>query len=291
MSWRTVVITKNSKLDYSLGHMVIRDIENTVKVHISEISLLIIESTAVSLTTALLNELVKKKVKIIFCDEKRNPSFEITSFYGSHDCSLKIKNQIQWNTFTKQSVWTAIIVEKIKNQAKVLKINGLEQYKKLLQYIDEIEFNDASNREGHAAKVYFNSLFGKGFSRNDDCPTNSALNYGYSIILSTFNREVVSSGYLTQLGLFHNNVFNQYNLSCDLMEPFRPFVDLLVKDMNVEKFDTEEKRIILNLLNKEVVLDGRKETILNAIKKYCRSVFSAIEENDSSIIRFPKYEL
>lgn len=288
MSWRTVVITKVSKLDYSLGHMVVRDVERTVKIFLNEISVLIIENTAVSLTAALLNELSKKKVKVIFCDEKRNPSTELVSYYGSHDTSLKIKRQIQWNEYIKQAIWTLIVTEKIKNQAEVLELYNLKQCNLLYNYVDEIEFNDKSNREGHAAKVYFNALFGKDFSRNDENSINAMLNYGYSIILSTFNREVVSSGYLTQLGLFHDNMFNQFNLSCDLMEPFRPFVDSLVKEYNPINFDKEEKQYILKLLNEEVVFDGRKQTLLNAIKLYCKCVFIAIEENDTSIMRFPK---
>ena len=113
-------------------------------------------------------------------------------------------------------MWTQIVAEKIKNQAKVLEIYKLPQSSMLMGYIDELELNDKSNREGHAAKVYFNALFGKSFSRNDECPINAALNYGYSIVLSVFNREITANGYLTQLGLFHDNMFNQYNLSCDL---------------------------------------------------------------------------
>ena len=167
----------------------------------------------------------------------------------------------------------------------------MPQYTQLLQYIDEIEFNDSTNREGHSAKVYFNALFGKSFSRKNDCPINAMLNYGYSIILSAFNREVVSNGYITQLGLFHDNMFNQYNLSCDLMEPFRPFVDSIVKECNPVKFDKEEKVLIYSLLNKELIIDDRKQTFLNTIKIYCKSVFTAIEEQNSSLIRFPKNEL
>lgn len=286
MSWRTVVITKTSKLDYSMGHLVVRDVESMVKVHISEISVLVIESTAVSVTAALLCELIKKKVKVIFCDEKHNPLSELTPYYGSHDCSLKIKRQIAWNETVKQCVWTQIVAEKIKNQAKVLEIYKLPQSSMLMGYIDELELNDKSNREGHAAKVYFNALFGKSFSRNDECPINAALNYGYSIVLSVFNREITANGYLTQLGLFHDNMFNQYNLSCDLMEPFRPFVDIAVKDMNPHKFEKEEKISIFNLLNDEFKIDGRTQTFINAVKIYCKSVFDAIEECDTSLISF-----
>lgn len=286
MSWRTVVITKTAKLDYSMGYMVVRDVESTAKIHISEISVLVVESTAVSVTAALLNELINKKVKVIFCDDKHNPSFELTPYYGSHDCSLKLKRQISWNKTVKQFVWTQIVVEKIKNQAAVLDYYKLEQSSQLMEYIEEIELNDKTNREGHAAKVYFNALFGKGFSRSDDCPVNAALNFGYSIILSIFNREVAASGYLTQLGLFHDNMFNQYNLSCDLMEPFRPFVDLTVREMNPVKFDKEEKLQIYAMLSEEIRIDGRTQTFINAIKIYCKSIFAAIEENDISLIRF-----
>ena len=286
MSWRTVVITKTAKLDYSMGYMVVRDVESTAKIHISEISVLVVESTAVSVTAALLNELINKKVKVMFCDDKYNPSFELTPYYGSHDCSLKLKRQISWNKTVKQFVWTQIVVEKIKNQAAVLDYYKLEQSSQLMEYIEEIELNDKTNREGHAAKVYFNALFGKGFSRSDDCPVNAALNYGYSIILSIFNREVAASGYLTQLGLFHDNMFNQYNLSCDLMEPFRPFVDLTVREMNPMKFDKEEKLQIYAMLSEEIRIDGRTQTFINAIKIYCKSIFAAIEENDISLIRF-----
>lgn len=291
MSWRTVVITKTCKLDYSMGYLVVRDVEKTTKIHISEISMLIVESTSVAVTVALLNELTKKSVKVIFCDEKHSPSFELTPYYDSCKSSLKLKQQIDWDDHIKQYIWTNIVAEKISNQAKVLKQFQLSQYTQLLHYIDEIEFNDATNREGHSAKVYFNALFGKSFSRKNDCPINAMLNYGYSIILSAFNREVVSNGYITQLGLFHDNMFNQYNLSCDLMEPFRPFVDSIVKKSNPKKFDKEEKVQIYTLLNKELIIDDRKQTFLNAIKMYCKSVFTAIEEQNSSLIRFPKNEL
>lgn len=291
MSWRTVIITKTAKLDLSLGNLVIRDIENTTKIHIGEISILIIESNSVSITAALLCELVKGKVKVIFCDEKRNPLSELTPYYGSHDCSIKIKRQIEWQTFTKQCIWTNIVCEKINNQAAVLEYYKSEKAVLLRQYVEEIEFFDKSNREGHAAKVYFNALFGKKFSRNSDSAINAALNYGYSIILSNINREVVLNGYITQLGLFHDNMFNQYNFSCDLMEPFRPYVDFLVKEMEPVKFEKDEKAKILTLLNKELLIDDRTQIFTNAVKIYCKSVFSALEEKDTTLIRFPKNEL
>lgn len=290
MSWRTVVISNNAKLDYQIGYMVVRG-EKTTKIHLNEIGMLIVESTAVSMTSYLLSELMKNKIKVVFCDEKRNPCSELVSYYGSHDTSSKIRKQIEWTKDDKDHIWTEIVSEKIKQQALMLQRYQKEEASMLFEYMEEVEFGDITNREGHAAKVYFNALFGKKFTRTDENPINAALNYGYGIILSIFNREIVSSGYLTQIGLFHDNMFNQFNLSSDLMEPFRPLVDQLVVELKPEKFETEEKRKMLELLNKEVEICGKMEVVTNAIKIYCRSVFDALNDRDISLIRFYYNEL
>lgn len=290
MSWRTVVVSSSAKLDYQLGFMVIRK-QDVVKIHISEIAVVLIETTAVSLTAALLSELIKKKVKVIFCDEKRNPSSELIAYYGSHDTSMKIRKQMEWDAETKAAVWTEIVSEKIRKQAELLEEYDRVEADMLFHYIKEIQFGDETNREGHAAKVYFNALFGLDFSRSTENSTNAALNYGYGIILSSFNREIVSNGYITQIGLFHDNMFNQFNLGSDLMEPFRPLVDRIVKELQPVKFEHEEKVQMLQILQQEVMISGRKEFVNNAIKIYCRSIFDALNDKDTSLIKFYRNEL
>ncbi len=291
MSWRTVVISNCSKLDYQMGYLVVRQKEIT-KIHLGEIYLLIIENTGVSLTAALLSELTKRKIKIIFCDEKRNPSSELVPYYGSHDTSAKVREQIKWSDDIKKAVWTEIVAEKIRRQSETLTEYGHPAEARMLcDYIKELQFGDETNREGHAAKVYFNALFGKSFTRSEDNSINAALNYGYSIILSCFTREIVANGYLTQLGLFHDNMFNQFNLASDLMEPFRPLVDCLVMDTKPEKFEHDEKVEVLKLLQQEVRIADRKELVNNAIRIYCKSVFDALNDQDTSLIKFYSNEL
>ena len=290
MSWRIVAITKRCKLDLRLNYLVIRG-DETLRIHLSEISTLIIETTTVSITTALLCELTKRKIKVIFCDEKHNPSSELVPYYGSHDTSDKVRVQVKWTEAIKAEIWTEIIKEKIKNQAILLERLEKSEAKLLRKYIYEVKLNDETNREGHAAKVYFNALFGMAFGRNEENYINSSLNYGYSIILSAVNREIVSLGYITQLGLFHDNMFNQFNLSCDLMEPFRPIVDELVYNMQPKKFDIDEKIILMDALNKEVIIDNKKQYVNNAIKIYCKSVLDALDSNDISKMRFYGNEL
>lgn len=290
MSWRIIVISKRAKLDLQLGYMVVRS-EEITKIVLSEISTILIESTAVSLTTSLLAELSKRKIKVIFCDEKRNPSAELISYYGSHDTSNKIRKQIAWKQSTKEAVWTEIVTEKIRKQKEFLEALGKEETELLSSYLKEIDWNDVTNREGHATKVYFNAVFGMDFTRTEDNIINAALNYGYTIILSAFTREIVANGYLTQLGIFHDNMFNQFNLASDFMEPFRVLVDREVFRLNPTKFEHEEKMQLVNILNHEVKIDSKMQYVNNAIKIYCKSVFEALNEDDSALIRFYKNEL
>lgn len=290
MSWRIVVISKRAKLDLQLGKMVVRSDEVT-KIVLSEISTIMIESTAVSITASLIAELAKRKIKVIFCDEKRNPSCELVNYYGSHDTSNKVRKQIIWKQQTKEAVWTEIVTEKIRKQKELLELLGRKESALLSDYLKEIVWNDGTNREGHAAKVYFNALFGLDFTRTEDSLINAALNYGYSILMSAFAREIVASGYLTQIGIFHDNMFNQFNLASDLMEPFRILVDREVLMMPLEAFEHQEKMRLVDILNHEVWIDGKLQYVNNAIKIYCKSVFDALNEEDSALIRFYRIEL
>ncbi len=289
MSWRTVVVSSHCKLDLKMACMVIRS-DDTKRVSLDEVSMILVESTAVSITGCLISELTRRKIRLVFCDEKYSPCAEMTPLYGSHDCSAKIRTQIGWSSETKAFIWTAIVSEKIRNQSIHLKMLGHDDEAEMLNgYIAEMELNDETNREGHAAKVYFNALFGQCFSRNNDNSMNAALNYGYSLILSAVNREVCACGYLTQIGLFHDNMFNYYNLSCDLMEPFRIIVDRLVAKKRYTSFGTEEKHELIRLFETQVIIAGQEQYLQNAIKIYCRSVFDALNGNDSSLIRFFRF--
>ena len=186
MSWRTVIITKICKLDYKMGFMVVRA-EETKKIFLDEIAILLIENPAVSLTGCLLEALTEKKVRVIFCNAKRNPNAELVPYYNAYDCSRKIKAQIDWSDDIKGAVWADIVAEKIRKQADFLKdLKMFEEESLLRSYLFQIEPHDVTNREGHAAKVYFNALFGMDFTRSEENLINSALNYGYSILLSAY---------------------------------------------------------------------------------------------------------
>lgn len=285
MSWRIVNITNICKMELKNNNLFIRYNDSHCIVSIAELGTLVIENTGVSITASLIAELVKNNVNVIFCDEKRNPLCTVNALYGSHNSSEKIRNQISWTKENKDKVWRLIVREKIKNQSYLLEKQGKSESAMLNDYIDEVEDGDITNREGFAAKVYFGALFGKQFSRNSDNSINVALNYGYGIILSKVSRVVVSNGVITQIGIHHDNMFNHYNLACDLMEPYRILIDKKVVDMKVDEFGKEQKRELIQVLNEEVLIEDKRQTVSNAIEIYVRSVLNAVSSGEMNIIR------
>lgn len=286
MTWRTVVVSSRSKVSYSMGYMVIRG-EELRRVFLDEVHTVMVESTAVAMTASWIDECMKRKIRIILCDPKRNPEGEFMPYHGSFDSSRRIREQIQWTKESKDLIWQAIMKEKINKQAKLLRFFEKEKEAALLEsYISQVEPGDVTNREGFAAKVYFNGLFGMDFTRREDNVKNGALNYGYAILLSACNREAAACGYLAQIGVFHDNLYNPFNLGSDLMEPFRPLIDREVLLMNPTKMEKEEKMRLVNVMNQKVFINGRETSVNQAIGIYERSVFKAIEEGKPELIRF-----
>lgn len=286
MGFRTVIVNSRCKLEYRLNYVIVRG-EQERRIIVNEINTIIIQSTAVSLTAALLCELVKHNVKVIFCDEKSNPQSELIPYYGAHNTSKRYKTQFMWREETKRTVWKTIIEKKIKNQACVLLKSGFStEYEMLNAYAAEVRLGDISNREGHAAKVYFNCMMPLGENRRSGGFINGCLNYGYAVLLSAFNREIIACGHLTQLGIWHDNEFNPFNLSCDLMEPLRPVVDFIA--FSLPSDDPDFKKKMASVLNCETYFSGKKTTLDIAIRQYVHSVMEAMEENDKSLICFPE---
>lgn len=278
MSFRTIVIANQSKLSYKNRFLVVKQNNDEKYIHLSEIDTVIVDSITVSISTYLLKELSDNKINIIFCDEKHNPFGELLSYYSSHNTSKKIQKQINWLKENKDKMWQNIIKNKIINQALMLRKINSNKYELLLSYIEEVLSADKTNREGHAAKVYFNELFGKDFVRNESDNINAALNYGYAILLSTINKEIISNGYLTQLGIHHKNEFNEFNLSCDLMEPFRIVIDNFVYYNQEKELNTEFKLDIVNIFNDRYTYENKKYTLKDIIKLYVKNTLESLDD-------------
>ena len=284
-----MIVDSPCKISVGGNYLILRS-DEVKKIHLSEVYYLMIACPAVNITGVALCELNRQKIKVVFCDEKRNPYGELIGYYGCFNCSKKLKTQIAWDSNVASAVNTMIIAQKITNQALLLRKCGFDERAEMLEdYVAEIELDDAGNREGHAAKVYFNTLFGKDFSREKDCAVNAALNYGYSVMLSDINRAVVACGRSTQIGINHCNEFNEFNLSCDLIEPFRVIVDEYVFEQGNRAFDKDYKFDLVGLLNKRVRLD-REYSLHDAIGVYVKNVTDSLDRGRSDTLLLYKFE-
>ena len=286
MGWRTVIVNTHSKLSYKNNHLIFKDASRTELIHLSEVDILLLETTDIVLSTVLIKRLVDENILVIFCDDKRLPTAYLMPYYGRHDSSLQLSRQIAWNEDVKAEIWTTIIAQKILNQAFYLGSCGfLEKSQSVIDLYHGLDLFDPSNREGHAARIYFNTLFGNDFSREQDSDINAALDYGYTLILSMFAREIVLSGCMTQFGLKHANQFNQFNLASDIMEPFRPIIDRIVYENRNSSF-VKIKRELFTIFSDTFHYNDKDMYLSNIISDYTKKVIQALNQPEKGVPEF-----
>lgn len=267
MGWRNVIISQHAKLSYSSNNMIVQTFEGINQIPIVDIYILIIESNQSVITTELIGKLTVNDVKIVFSDNNHDPCCETVNYYPNNRSLNKLEEQYNWPSNRANILWTKIINNKIINQINVLSFYN-HNTQTLENELSKLELGDTSNREAVVARKYFMLLFDKTFARRDFSPMNAALNYGYSILLSTFNRAIVLKGYLTEIGIHHHSDENSFNLGSDLMEPFRPIVDYWLANKKFNHLTPDIKFSLVELLNVEIKYNGKNMILNNAIDKY-----------------------
>ncbi|HEM3634226.1 TPA: type II CRISPR-associated endonuclease Cas1 [Streptococcus suis] len=286
MGWRTVIVNTHSKLSYKNNHLIFKDATRTEMIHLSEVDILLLETTDIVLSTMLIKRLVDENILVIFCDDKRLPTAHLMPYYARHDSSLQLSRQIDWEEAIKAEVWTHIISQKILNQSIYLSACGfIEKSQSVMNLYHSLELFDPSNREGHSARIYFNTLFGNDFNRELDNDINASLDYGYTLLLSMFAREVVLSGCMTQFGLKHANQFNQFNLASDIMEPFRPIIDQIVYENRNHSF-LKIKRELFTIFSDTFQYNNKEMYLTNIVSDYTKKVIKALNNKGKGVPEF-----
>ena len=200
-------------------------------VPIEDVGVILLENQQTNITLPLLNALAEAEVQVVICNSKGMPNAMIQSMNSNNLQGETLRNQITCGEVLKKQLWKKVVEAKIRNQASLLNSIG-EEGNVLKPFYANVKSGDIDNREGLAARIYFQHLFGDGFTRNREEPgINALLNYGYSILRAATCRAIVSSGLLPAIGIHHHNRSNAYPLADDLMEPFRPFTDSVVYDL------------------------------------------------------------
>lgn len=275
--WRTIIADSGSELSCSDGNLQIKVKENVYTFALYQLSTVLIATTNSTVTSEALNELCKNNVRVIFCDEKYNPTSELCVYRGHSDVAGRIMDQAAWKSERKSEIWKLIVEQKIKNQSGLLEYLKILYPDILIKYLNTVTIGDSDNREGQAARVYFSCLFGTKFIRHHNDSINAALNYGYTILLSIVNRTIALYGYNNCIGIKHCNRSNPFNLACDIMEPFRPYIDLVVFRNVTQELDWEYKQKLIAINYMPVIYENSKMELSTAIEKYTLSVLHGAE--------------
>lgn len=207
------------------------DPDNTTTIPIEDIGVVVLEDLQISITLPLLNALTECEVQVVFCNSKGMPSSLLLGFEGNNLQGETLRNQMSCGEVLKKQLWKQIVESKIRNQSMLLDKVGMDG-SCLRPYYSNVKSGDSDNREGIAARQYFQRLFGPDYIRDrSQLGINSLLNYGYTILRAAVSRAIVASGLFPALGIYHHNRSNAFPLADDLMEPYRPFVDDIVYDL------------------------------------------------------------
>lgn len=289
MSWRSLIISHPSKLSLKNNQLCIEQGE-IWSVPLEDISAIVIESKQVLITESLLSKLCENNTVVYFCDSKHIPNGYLLPYY-QHSRQLKVlKEQILLSEPFKKRCWQRIIKQKVINQAYVLRCIGkFDIEKRLLKMLSNIDSGDTKNIEGQVAKIYFKELFERGFNRNFDNIYNACLDYGYTILRGAIARSIAQYGYIPSLGIHHKSELNNYNLADDFIEPFRPIVDLWTRqNINLkDEFRTKIRNELVDLLNYDVIIDGKRNCVLNAINIMLSSFTTSIQSKDYEKLLVP----
>ena len=291
MGYKTLLFSSPCKLNIKNYQLVFQGDSSDEKltIPIEDISTIILDSQQISVSNYFLSMCADYNITVFTCDKKHQPISVLTPFY-QHSRNTKIANlQISMGDVLKKRLWQKIVKQKIENQSNVLKI--LFKNDILDIYIGLVQSGDKTNIEGQCAKKYWSLLFDN-FKRHSKTKHNFALDYGYAIIRGTLSKYVASSGLIPCFGLHHCNELNSFNLVEDLIEPFRPFVDLMVAEMDIlenEELTKEDRGYLLTILTKQCFYKNEQITVQNACEDICQSLVKSIEKDDYKIFELPKF--
>lgn len=253
---------------------------------IEDIRCVLIEDYRSTLSTSLISKFAEAGVTVLICNEKHIPTAAINPINCYSRQLKQVKLQIASSLPFKKKLWQQIVRSKIINQAKCLIFCEKDGSEELKNYVNSVKSGDTSNVEGRAAAFYFKKLFGENFRRAEDTQLNAALNYGYAIIRAVICRTLCLYGFEPSLGIHHCNELNNFNLADDIIEPFRPLIDMVVTktlfDQNT--FDTRDKSLILKSLNAKILINNQKLDVTNAIEKVIQSYIECLKTGNNEII-------
>ncbi|MCB4775454.1 MAG: type II CRISPR-associated endonuclease Cas1 [Sulfurovum sp.] len=296
-TWKTIRITKPCTLRIDNGNLIVEDDEYRFKLCLSDTDSIVFEGDRFMLSAKVLSELSHHKVATLFCDEYYMPSAIMHPYHQSSLATRTLKAQINTPQAYAQELWRHIVVAKIERQKEVLAVLEKE-YAPLVKYISQVVAADKYGAEAKSARYYWKHLF-DGLTREQESfdLRNQMLNYTYALIRSLITRDLSAAGFLPALGIWHDNTYNAFNLSDDLMEPFRPLADIAVYHIYESHSDEEQitsqiKKELIGVLDAEYIeYEEGISSIRSVCKLYVQLFKKSIYQQNPSLLSFPKFNI
>lgn len=287
MARRTICIQSPSKLSVQHGSLCIRQAgDKTAEIPLEDIWVLILETPQVSITSAALSRLSNAGIGTMTCGADHLPNGLLLPLGAHSRHAAIVEQQLAMSLPLKKRLWQQIVIRKIKNQAKVLELQRIEN-SLLEQYAHAVQSGDKTNRESVAASLYFRSLIECGNRREG--PYSAPLDYGYAVLRAGIGREAVAHGWLVSRGIHHESSLNAFNLVDDLIEPFRPVIDLLICEKQlIGDLTPAVKAQLASIFETLVKVDNKKVSVQHAIELELNSLKVAVVNGDASLLKLPE---
>ena len=289
MGFRTLDIGKECEIHIKDGQLEISMDEGRVYIPIEDLNQITAHGANIRLSTMDLSILTSSGVAFTTMDDKYLPTAIVLPFDGNSRQSAVMHKQVSTDSFIYKRLWIEIIRKKIINQATVLRLLHKEGAETIEDYAININDENVDYNEAIAAKKYFES-YQLGLNRREESPINSKLNYGYAVVRSCIARSLVTSGFHPSFGIHHSNQTNAFNLADDLIEPFRPCVDLLAKKTESEsvRLSKEERREMSSILYNACICDNTKISITTAVDMMVESLKRIIMDDSNEELVLPR---
>ncbi|MBN1192260.1 MAG: type II CRISPR-associated endonuclease Cas1 [Coriobacteriia bacterium] len=286
MAFRTVVISNDADLHVQQGQLVAIQ-EQTVWIPTEDIAVLVIENPRVRVSSAALSLLAEQGVAVAVCDRKHMPSGLLLPHCQYSRQLAVTRRQLSLSLPQKKRLWQRLVRFKIENQAACLDALGLDGSDRLRGYAASVQSGDASGMEAAAARLYFRRLIPDATRRAPEGP-GASLDYGYAILRAAVARSLVGHGFYTPVGLHHDSQLNAFNLADDLLEPFRPFADLIAIGQEADASQREGRQALVSTLQMPCLVDDKEHSVLTAIDAATASLARAQAETDHTLLVLPR---
>jgi CRISPR-associated protein Cas1 len=291
MVWRSVIISQPAKLKREHFSLVVEQ-EQSARVPFEDIAVIVLNNREITLTHPVLSACAEYGIGLFATGDNHQPSGVFLPFQSHSRATRMLRLQLEMDRPTCKRAWATIVQQKIKNQAFCLRTMNAGDPERLESYARRVRSGDTGNMEAQASAYYFPQLFGRSFHRSQDGWSNAALDYGYAVMRGACARALVAHGMLPTLGLFHSSEQNAFNLADDLIEPYRPIVDLHVathrKTDNEQELSPTDKSGLVSLLNVDVSMPRGVMSALSSIEQAAESFARLYDGGSELILELPR---